>query len=572
MATASDLQQLYIGYFGRAADQEGLNFWVDAINEGGLSLDNVHASFVQSAEYQAQYEGMTVAATVAAVYENVLGRVADDEGLAFWTNAIETGLITEDQLIEGLLSGLSAGDAAIISNKVIVANYYTSAKGDAYSEASKSESGTILATVSGATQSVADALDDVALVTGVSNASLASALATLDAANEAQLAYAKAYLDSDTGTVLAANTAITGAKTTATTDLNTEISAVGGAAVVSADSDAIVAQKIQLAQNAAAAAVTAAQQGVSAVVGLTSLVNTFNSQLATYTAAVEIATAANTEMLAEEAKFEVISGSVVSIAANGVTTNATTAEVLSLVDSKLVVNSTWAASATATQKAAADALLADVKAKLAADKAVVDANTALDVTGGKIDTLSADTYTAATNTFAGGPVEALRDALVQQEALAAAVEEFNDAAGPAAEWAALGADITAATNAITSLGYVLNPIDAATEAGVVAQEVFVVGNVDSDVTITTGDVLFVGAGYVLGADNDDDISNGIQGGNNSALEVFIVDNGGVVEVHVETSAFGSSAGTPETTVVTLTGIASVDDVIFDAQTGLITFA
>ncbi|MCW8155315.1 DUF4214 domain-containing protein [Stutzerimonas stutzeri] len=566
MATASDLQQLYIGYFGRAADQEGLNFWVDAINNGGLSLDNVHTSFVQSAEYQAQYEGLTVAAKVAAVYENVLGRVADDEGLAFWTNAIEAGQITEDQLIEGLLSGLSANDAAIISNKVIVANYYTSAKGDAYTEASKAESGNILATVTGSTQSVADALDDVALVTGISNAELASALATLDAANEAQLAYAKAYLDSDTGTVAAANTAITSAQTTAAGNLNTEITAVGGAAIAPADAPAIVAQKIQLAQSAAAAAVTSAQQGVSAVVGLTSLVNTFNSQLATFTAASEAAATALTEQTAELAKFNVINGAAVTIAPD----NSVPGVIVLNSDSTLSIDPAYAGNA--TQLAAANALLADIQARVAADKALVAANTALDATGVKIDAVSADAYDAATNTFTGGPVEDLRDALVQQEELAEAIEAFNEAAGPAAEWAGLGADITAATTAITNLGYALNPIDAATEAGVAGQEVFVVGNVDSDVTITTGDVLFVGAGYVLGTDSDDDISNGIQGGNNSALEVFIVDNAGVVEVHVETSAFGSSAVVPETTVIALTGVTSVDNVNFDAQTGLITFA
>lgn len=56
MATASDLQQLYIGYFGRAADQAGLDFWVEAINNGGLSLANVRASFVQSTEYTAKYQ------------------------------------------------------------------------------------------------------------------------------------------------------------------------------------------------------------------------------------------------------------------------------------------------------------------------------------------------------------------------------------------------------------------------------------------------------------------------------------------------------------------------------------
>ncbi|PZR37728.1 MAG: hypothetical protein DI524_14870, partial [Ectopseudomonas oleovorans] len=158
MATVSDLQQLYIGYFGRAADQAGLNFWLGAINNDGLTLANVHAAFVNSAEYNAQYEGLALSAKVAAVYQNVLGRAADAEGAAFWTNAIQSGAITEDQLIEGLLSGLSPKDALTISNKIVVANYFTSVKGANYAEADKAESSNILAGVDETVASVSAAL------------------------------------------------------------------------------------------------------------------------------------------------------------------------------------------------------------------------------------------------------------------------------------------------------------------------------------------------------------------------------------------------------------------------------
>ncbi|WP_120994220.1 DUF4214 domain-containing protein [Stutzerimonas urumqiensis] len=590
MATASDLQQLYIGYFGRAADQEGLTFWLDAINNGGLSLDNVHASFVQSEEYTAQYENMTTQQMVAAVYENVLGRVADEGGLEFWTNAIETGVITEDQLIEGILSGLSTNDALIVSNKVTVANFYTSAKGDAYVEASKVESGNILDTVDGTTASVANALTVVADVTGVSNAELASALGTLDGANDALQAFAEAYLgDAATGTdadVTAAQTQISDALTTATTNLNDEINVLGGAEVQSTDTPAIVAQKIQLAQAAATSAVSAAQQEVSQVVGLSALVNTFNSQLATYEEAVESQTAADLEQTAELAKFNAIyDGTDITTIddATGAATDGST-QILTVVDGKLVVNSAWAAlsSTSAAEAAAANALLADVQARLAADKAVAEANTALDATGAKIDNIgTGDVYDATNNVFTADtdatteePVMALQAALAQQAALEAAVEEFNEAAAPAADLAELNADIIAAGTAITELGYILEPIDTATEAGTADEEVFVVGGTDSTVDITAGDVLFVGTGYTLGTDSDANTA-GIQGGNDSALEMFIVENAttGAVELHVETSVFGSSAATPETTVITLAGtVTDVEDVSFDAQTGLVTFA
>lgn len=579
MATASDLQQLYIGYFGRAADQAGLNFWLDAINSGGLSLDNVHTAFVNSDEYNAQYEGMTVSEKVAAVYENVLGRVADEAGLEFWTNAINTGLITEDQLIEGLLSGLSANDAAIISNKIVVANYYTSAKGDAYVEASKAESADILAGVDATVASVSAALNDVAAVTGVSNAQLASALATLDAAQDAQQAYAEAYLgDAATKTpadVATAQGDINAAVGTAAGALNTAITAVGGTAVVpGTDSAANITVKIQSATTLAANNVAAARTEVGTVTGLTAKVNTFNTQLAAFENAVTAANAASLEQDAEQAKFEVVNGAAVTINGNGTIAN------IVVLDSSnnLVLDSTYAAGANPTQLAAANELLKDIKANLAAAKAQTDAAAALDKTGAEIDALSTDSYTAVSGdtagSFSGGPAAALVEALAEQKALADAIPKFNEAAADAAEYQALADAITTASTAITSgLGYTVEVVDAATEAGTAGKDVFLVGDTDSTITITAGDVLFVGPGFKLGTDTDKTTVK-VEGGDASVLEVFLTQANGAGNVHVvvEQTAFGSNAATQEVTTIELAGVTDISKVSFDAQTGLISIA
>lgn len=591
MATASDLQQLYIGYFGRAADQAGLNFWLDAINSGGLSLDNVHTAFVNSDEYNAQYEGMTVSEKVAAVYENVLGRVADEAGLEFWTNAINTGLITEDQLIEGLLSGLSANDAAIISNKIVVANYYTSAKGDAYVEASKAESADILAGVDATVASVSAALNDVAAVTGVSNAQLASALATLDAAQDAQQAYAEAYLgDAATKTpadVATAQGDINAAVGTAATALNTAIAAVGGTAVVpGTDSAANITVKIQSAVTLAANNVTTAQAGVSAVTGLTAKVNTFNSQLAAFESAAKTAADAKIEQDSELAKFNVVNNNS-ALTINGAG-EVGTVIVLNAAGTDLVVNSTYAATATSAQLAAANELLKDIKANQAADKAQTNAATALDKTGAEIVALTPDndSYTptdlatdpVVAGSVTGGPAAALVEALAEQKALADAIPKFNEAAADAAEYQALADAITAAETAITSgLKYSLEVLDSGDTGSNTANDVFVVG--DNDVTLNTavglnaGDVLFVGPGYKLGTDTDK-TSVTVEGGDASVLEVFLTQANGAgnVFVVVEQTAFGSNAATQEVTTIELAGVTDISKVSFDAQTGLISIA
>lgn len=570
MATVSDLQQLYIGYFGRAADQAGLNFWLGAINNDGLTLANVHAAFVNSDEYNAQYEGLTVGEKVAAVYENVLGRVADDEGLAFWTSAIEAGTITEDQLIEGLLSGLSPVDAQAISNKIIVANYYTSAKGDAYNEASKAESAEILRPVTDKVDTVAAALDKVADVTGVTNSQLATALANLEAAQAAKVAYAEAYVNDENVTgsdaVDQADQDIEDAVDDTLTTLN------GATTVVFAETDtaAVHAQKVQLAQTQASEAVAAARAEIAKISGLTPLVNTLNTQVAAQTAAQAKADTAGVEANAELARFAVIDGNPRAFddapagdfeVAGVIKFNATTKQ--------YELDSTYQPTVGAAEKiAAAQALLTDVNAKAAADKALDTANTAVTTTEGKITALNSNGLTLAGD---------LKSALDAQAALSKAITEYSEAKAVAAEWAAVEAAETAAGEVFEDLGYNLVNVTADVAANG-EQDVFVFSNLTLtnnsaavELGVEAGDVLFVGSNYKLGVDSNPATTT-IEGGDNSAFEIFFQQAGADAKVLVENSVFGSSvAGGGEFTTITLTGV-NVDQLSFDAQTGLISIA
>ena len=131
MATtlASQVQELYIGYLGRAADQAGLNFWVNAIQTGVSTLESVALGFTLSAEYKAAYDGLTTTQLVARVYQNVLGRAADSDGLTFWVGEINKGVVTADTLVEHMINSLGAIDQLNMDNKVQAANTYTTKVG-----------------------------------------------------------------------------------------------------------------------------------------------------------------------------------------------------------------------------------------------------------------------------------------------------------------------------------------------------------------------------------------------------------------------------------------------------------
>lgn len=591
MATASDLQQLYIGYFGRAADQEGLNFWLDAINNGGLSLANVHASFVQSAEYTAKYTGLTNEALVAQVYLNVLGRPADAEGKAFWANAITTGLITEDQLIEGLLSGLSASDKAIIDNKVTVANYYTAQRGADFSADDIATSGNILISVNGTTASVSTALNTIATTVPAANAGSEQVVGVLNsylAAVKAEDDFAKTVIDPATtkpvvdvngnGAFDEATAAATAAKATAFGTAAAKVAAASTVTLNSADAASVTQAKILEAIQQAAASVTSAQAAVDAKAGLNAAAKTFENAKAAYDAALKAKTAAATELTAENAKFAVID-SAAAAGAYDATTGVLTG-VTKIVSGQLVLDPAYASPAkTAAQIEAANALLADIKADLAAFKAEADANTAVDSAATQLTSIDATTaYNTTTNVLTGGLVYTLQQEKTQQSELSKAATDLASASAVDKQLTDLAAAKLNADNAVDTIlnGGLVSVANGTAFATTGSKELFVVDAAKlaigstASLAFESGDFLYVGAGYVKGTDTDA-VTSGIQGGNNSALEVFFATSGANTVVTIEKTVFGSSAGTAEVVEVTLTGI-TADKVAFDASNGLITVA
>jgi len=86
------LARLYFAAFGRIPDGAGLDFWV-RLNRAGTDLGAIAASFIASEEFIRLYgAGLSNAAFVDVLYQNVLGRAADAEGQAFWLAALANGM------------------------------------------------------------------------------------------------------------------------------------------------------------------------------------------------------------------------------------------------------------------------------------------------------------------------------------------------------------------------------------------------------------------------------------------------------------------------------------------------
>lgn len=155
MATVSQqIQQVYLGLLGRAADQSGLDYWTNEIDSGSLTLEQLRANIVnEQPEYAEGLGTMTRAQVVASLYENLFDRAPDSEGLDYWVNG-GGSTVNADQLVLALVNGAAASDTLALDNKVEVAQYYTAQAGDGFSVDAAAAA---VADVDGSLQSVQEA-------------------------------------------------------------------------------------------------------------------------------------------------------------------------------------------------------------------------------------------------------------------------------------------------------------------------------------------------------------------------------------------------------------------------------
>ncbi|RZI44316.1 DUF4214 domain-containing protein [Herbaspirillum sp. HC18] len=138
-AQLKSIEELYVAYFNRIPDADGLSYWADQL-KAGLSITQIGESFyaaaVQYASLTGYSTGMTNADFVRVVYKNVLGRAganapADDD-VNYWAGKLADSSATRGSLIGTMLESAHSfkGNATwgwvadLLDNKVTVANYF----------------------------------------------------------------------------------------------------------------------------------------------------------------------------------------------------------------------------------------------------------------------------------------------------------------------------------------------------------------------------------------------------------------------------------------------------------------
>ena len=122
------IQKLYVAYFNRPADYEGLIHWEKVLVANKGDVQAVSRFFADSAEYKDQNAGKTNLQIVNQIYNNLFNRDADTTGLLFWAARLSEGTFTVDHIVKVIADSASdtdAKDKTTYANKVAAATAFS---------------------------------------------------------------------------------------------------------------------------------------------------------------------------------------------------------------------------------------------------------------------------------------------------------------------------------------------------------------------------------------------------------------------------------------------------------------
>lgn len=137
--TAADLKtltELYIAFFNRVPDGNGMIYWIEQIRNGRKLeelANNFYAAAIIFSDVTGYKADMSNADFIRIIYKNVLGRdEVDAEGMEYWSSSLTKGTETRGNLIRQIIFSAHTFKghetlgwvADLLDNKVSVGNYF----------------------------------------------------------------------------------------------------------------------------------------------------------------------------------------------------------------------------------------------------------------------------------------------------------------------------------------------------------------------------------------------------------------------------------------------------------------
>ncbi|MBO0614334.1 calcium-binding protein [Thiothrix fructosivorans] len=122
-AQQAQLAKLYVGYFGRLMENEGLKYWSGELDKRGIDAV-ANGIYAGAKGDDAAIKSLSNQAYVENVYNNVLNRAGDAAGVTYWTNELAKG-VGRDIIVLRILDAVNnpgnEADKAILENTATVA-------------------------------------------------------------------------------------------------------------------------------------------------------------------------------------------------------------------------------------------------------------------------------------------------------------------------------------------------------------------------------------------------------------------------------------------------------------------
>jgi hypothetical protein len=117
-STAAALDRLYLAFFLRHPDTEGIRYWI-RVRGSGQPSEHIAEWFAESEEFQLRYGDSGFGAFLDQLYRDVLGREPDPEGREYWLGLLETGQVSRGSIVVYFADGEEMIDLTGPRNEVV---------------------------------------------------------------------------------------------------------------------------------------------------------------------------------------------------------------------------------------------------------------------------------------------------------------------------------------------------------------------------------------------------------------------------------------------------------------------
>ncbi|MBE0464333.1 MAG: M14 family zinc carboxypeptidase [Halomonadaceae bacterium] len=127
LTPSQQLQSYYLAMFGRAADPDGLNYWLHELETGSLKLEGILQQMLLSDEFASQREVLAQLDNngwVNEVYQRLFAREAEAEAVSYWSEQAQNGY-SPQALLLAITNAAKGTDAEALHAYASIADFYS---------------------------------------------------------------------------------------------------------------------------------------------------------------------------------------------------------------------------------------------------------------------------------------------------------------------------------------------------------------------------------------------------------------------------------------------------------------